>query len=127
MPSFPSHLRNEIQVPYRPADAVQSAASRFRSAVILPTSLSTIPRHIRTRRKRYLELNPTYFDSASTDLEISGMKSSSHCHLMILSSGYFRKLGICIRYYFISTKYPVIRQSSSLCQRYPKISIYAYF
>ena len=36
------------------------------------TQIKIVPRLVRTRRKRWLELNATYFESASIDLELSG-------------------------------------------------------
>ena len=59
-------------VPFRPAGELQDDLSTANGGQVQQPTISSLPRHIRTRRKRYLELHPTYFDIASSDLEISG-------------------------------------------------------
>ena len=50
--------------------------SRPRPNQIHPTAPSTSPpRLIRSRRRRYLELNPSYLATASADLELTGAPS----------------------------------------------------
>lgn len=70
---MPSASSNEISLPYRQPVESQRDPSPATSGEQIPKSTtSDVPRHVRTRRKRYLELHPTYFATASGDLEISG-------------------------------------------------------
>ena len=73
--NLPDRTADDLSVPTNsnaalPVDGPPVASSSFAISSPLPSILA--PRLIRSRRKRWLSLNSSYFTSASADLELSG-------------------------------------------------------